>query len=297
MKRSRTWSVVAIVVVGLSLSACMKWKPSWNPSDLSDPDPVAVSSSAIEAAKSLSREAHDAETLQEAIDAWEAIRRADPSDSMALAAIADHSILMATAYTTRTTEKRALYETARAYSELGMYANPEFKALADQGLRPWEACHVLGPDEMQAMLGWMTAVLYNFKECMSGVARVFNIRWISRIDPMLNRMEEIDANWQDGAIPFNRGFYYFVLPGSLGGDKKQAAVEFARAVETGPDRLVFRWGRARFFRVVTKDREGFREDLEWVIEQGQRPTADPPPWAAYVREDARLLLEEIDRYF
>jgi hypothetical protein len=150
---------------------------------------------------------------------------------------------------------------------------------------------------MSAMMVWMTALLYNFKECMSSPVRVLNIRWMTHLDPMLDRMEQLDESWEEGAVPFTRAFYYFVVPRSLGGDRKLAASSFARAVELGPNRVVIRWGRARFFDVLTKDREGFVEDLEWVATRDPETCSDAAAWKAYVQRDAKQLLERVDRLF
>lgn len=297
MKLLRRLSTASVVLFCLMLPGCMSWRPPWEAGAPSRPSPPAPSGASIEAARELTAVAVDAEALQRAIDAYEAVLAREPDHTEALTAVADHSILMGTAYTKSRAEKRRLYRRAQAYAELAMYANPEFRALVDQGKRPWEAADALGPDEMDAMLKWMTALLYNFKECMRPPVRVVNIGWMKRIAPFLQRMDQIDPTWQDGVVPFNWGFYYFVVPRSLGGDKKKAAEEFARAVELGPHRTLYRWGRARFFDVKTKNREAFRKDLEWVLSQDPSTATDPPHWASYARRDAQELLDDIERYF
>jgi hypothetical protein len=98
-------------------------------------------------------------------------------------------------------------------------------------------------------------------------------------------------------VVFTRAFYYFVVPRSLGGDRELAERSFARAVELGPDRVVNRWGRARFFHVLTRNRGGFVEDLQWVAARDPATCADAPAWKAYVQRDAPQLLEQADRLF
>jgi hypothetical protein len=61
--------------------------------------------------------------------------------------------------------------------------------------------------------------------------------------------------------------------------------------------VVIRWGRARFFDVLTKDREGFVEDLEWVATRDPETCSDAAAWKAYVQRDAKQLLERVDRLF
>jgi hypothetical protein len=110
-------------------------------------------------------------------------------------------------------------------------------------------------------------------------------------------MEQLDKSWEEGAVPFTRAFYYFVVPRSLGGDRDKAAGAFARAVELGPNRLVIRWGRARFFDVLTKNREGFVDDLQWVAARDPETCSDAPAWKAYVQRDAKQLLQKVDHLF
>ena len=206
MKILRYLSVAALFVTGLFGVGCMSWRPPWEGGVPSRPASPASPAASFDEARQLTEVAPDAETLQQAIDAYEAVLAADPDHREALTAVADHSILLATAYTRSRSDKRTLYRRAQAYSELAMYTNPEFRALADQGKRPWEAAEALGPDDMEAMLKWMTALLYNFKECMRPPTRVVNIGWMKRMAPFLERMEQIDPTWQEGVVPFNWGF-------------------------------------------------------------------------------------------
>lgn len=129
------------------------------------------------------------------------------------------------------------------------------------------------------------------------MARVANIRWIKRLEPVLTRMEEIDDAWVDGAVAFNWGFYYFILPESMGGNRDTAAEKFALATELAEDRMFVRWGRAKFFSLITKNKEEFRRELEWVAAQNPTQFNDPPHWKAHFQADARTLLNDVDGYF
>ena len=282
MKSRSARGLVALLLSCSALTGCMSFKPEWN---------------STESAARPASGVVDAEGLRAAMAAYEKVLAEDPRNYDALVTLADHSILMGTAYTEARDAKRKLYDRAMRLGERAMYTNPEFKGLADGGARPWEACGVLTEREMSAMMVWMTGLLYNFKECMSSPVRMFNIRWMTHLDPMLDRMEQIDESWEEGAVPFTRAFYYFVVPRSLGGDRAKAADSFARAVELGPNRLVIRWGRARFFHVLMKNREGFADDLQWVAARVPETCSDAPEWKAYVQRDAKQLLQKVDHLF
>jgi len=297
MKSPCVRAMTLLLCVFPALAGCMSFRPEWN----STGSAARAASGAVDAELARAREASeravDAGGLRAAMAAYEKVLALDAQDYEALVALADRSILMATAYTEDRDAKRELYDRAMRLGERAMYTNPEFRALAERGTRPWEACSVLTEREMSSMMVWMTALLYNFKECMSPPVRMLNIRWMTRLDPMLDRMEQLDEGWEDGAVPFTRAFYYFVVPPSLGGDRAKAAGSFARAVELGPDRMVVRWGRARFFDVLTKDREGFVDALQWVATRDPEACSDSPAWKAYVQRDAKALLQNADHLF
>jgi len=297
MKSRSARGLVALLLSCSALAGCMSFKPEWNSTESAARPASGVVDADLAVAHEASQRAVDAGGLRAAMAAYEKVLAEDPRNYDALVTLADHSILMGTAYTEARDAKRKLYDRAMRLGERAMYTNPEFKSLADGGARPWEACGVLTEREMPAMMVWMNALLYNFKECMSSPVRVFNIRWMTHLDPMLDRMEQLDESWEEGAVPFTRAFYYFVVPRSLGGDREKAAGAFARAVELGPNRLVIRWGRARFFDVLTKNREGFVDDLQWVAARDPETCSDAPAWKAYVQRDAKQLLQKVDHLF
>lgn len=137
-----------LVLVCLTFTGCLSWKPSWNeagPSSSSD-----IAATLLDEARDLTRDADSAEKLQAAIDAYEHVLEASFADYEALTAVADHSILMATAYTPGRHGKRELFARAMRYSEQAMYRNLEFKALVDQGETPWDASRVLASEELDA---------------------------------------------------------------------------------------------------------------------------------------------------
>ncbi len=241
--------------------------------------------------------ATNAAALDAAIAAYQNVLASDPANPDAQSALANHYILKATAYTRSVRAKRRLFREAMARCELAMYNNPGFRKRADAGAKPWEACSELGEREMNAMLFWITAMLYEFKECMSLPSKVANVEWIRRARPMLERMEAIEEGWGGGVIPFTWSFYYHILPRKMGGDRAMAWVKLEQAVRLGPDRLLSRWGRARYFHRVAGDHAGFVADLEWVAAQDPARMVDEPHWKAFIQRDAREQLRDADRHF
>lgn len=178
-----------------------------------------------------------------------------------------------------------------------MYTNSDFKNLVEQGKTPWEAVSVLTDKELEAMFLWVTAILYQFKECMSLPTQILNIKMIQWIGPVLNHMKSIDRTWGGGAIQFSLSLHYGILPGYMGGSDELSSTYLQQAIEIGPDWLLGKWGRAKYFHVMQKNKTGFIEDLQWVIAQDPDLMKDEYAWKIYFQDDARRSLDEIDSYF
>lgn len=178
-----------------------------------------------------------------------------------------------------------------------MYTNPDFRALADQGQAPWEACRVLDEAYLPAMMFWSTAVLYYFKEVLTFPEQVFNLSWVTHTGPFLERMEALDPAWGGGAIQFTQSLYFGILPGALGGDDERSQSCLEQAVAFGSPWMLGRWGRAKYFRVRDQDRQGFEADLSWVLAQDVSAPGEAFCWRAYFHQDARDALANVDRYF
>jgi hypothetical protein len=61
--------------------------------------------------------------------------------------------------------------------------------------------------------------------------------------------------------------------------------------------MLSRWGRAKYFHVRDGNRQGFQDDLRWVLAQDADASGEAYYWRAYFQRDAREALAELDRYF
>ena len=88
------------------------------------------------------------------------------------------------------------------------------------------------------------------------------------------------------------------IPEEFGGDRQRSAEYLEIATETGPNRLLFPWGRAKYYYYTQGNRSGFESDLEWVLAQDPHaPTGDGFPWNVYFQSQARELLGAVDQLF
>jgi hypothetical protein len=287
---------ISICLLWTALAAgCASWQPDWPVTApvRSVPD---VASLLAEAERSAAA-ADDQDSLQAAMAANRRVLDRDPHQVRALTDLANQTILMGTAYGDDRRSKHACFLSAMRLCERAMYTHPEFKALADEGAAPWEACHVLDADYVPAMMFWSTAVLYRFKEVFSFPEKVSNLSWVAHTGPFLTRMETLAPTWGGGAIQFTWSLYYGILPGAMGGDAALSRQHLDAAVAFGAPWMLSRWGRATYFHVRDGNRRGFEEDLRWVLAQDAAVPGEAYCWRAYFQRDARQALADVDRYF
>jgi tetratricopeptide (TPR) repeat protein len=273
----------------------MSWTPGWHTTGGAavPGDPQALRSQA----EALVLEAGTGEKVEALIGRYEGILQIDPQDCDALSKLGEYHCLLGAAYAKSRTDKSRQFFLAIQFCERAMATNAEFKALVSDGNDVGEACRVLGVREMDAMFFWSMAISYLFKECQSPIGSMVNFSWMKRCRQVMERMLEVDPAWRDGVVSFSWGIYYLALPAAVGGDMKKSSEFLDRAIQAGPKSLLHRWGRAKYYDVKMGDAEAFREDLEWVLAQDPRQSANPTfPWSAYFQRDARAMLERSKKY-
>lgn len=294
--RSVGLRIVVIATLVVSMAGCVKWKPGWEmvtePSAEARPaEPMRIEADAA------ALRADSREDLEQAIGLYRQALAEDPEDGVTLARLSEYTTLLAAGYTDSRGDKAQLYIAAVQYAERALFTNPDFRDRVEAGMGRDEAVEVLGENDMYAMHFWVTALSYYFKECLNPIRYPFNMRWMNRTTTFLTRMQEIDAEFENGASYFAWGIYYMALPRAAGGDRDQARANLEKAVEIAPHSLLARWGRAKYFHVKLKDRDGFVEDLEWVLAQDPEQATSPYPWNVYFQRDARAMLDNVEGYF
>lgn len=291
--KTNLW-IILLLFVSIS-SGCVRW-----PSEFISETPSLPSSDAdrlFNRAMQLYNSADEAEKIEQAIEAFKHVLKADPEHYDALTFISNLYILLGDAYSIKKPEKIDHFRSALIYSELAMYTNPEFKASVDKGAPVWEAAGFLTKRELDAMFFWTTALFYYYKEGLNGLGQVIEYRWVKRAKQVLDIMTGLDPEWGGGGLYFTWGVYYLSIPESVGGDRKLSEEYFKKAIDTGPDWLLNRWGRAKYYHVKMQNPLDFKEDLQWVLKQDIKSSKGPYPWKAYFIKDAQNMLDNMDDYF
>ncbi len=239
------------------------------------------------------------EKLLRLLGTYERILERDPSNYEALWSLGRYNVVMVLGYTESRSEKEKHNLAAINYCEQAMNTNPEFKALSAGGgsERVGDACRVLSRREIAPLYYWYAGMGSYWKECLPFPKRIRNVHLARGIKKVMVRMLEIDPAWAGGHPYYAWGFYYINIPRIMGGSLKKAEEFIDKAVEAGPKWLYARWGRAKYLYTWKKDKEAFKEDMEWVIAQDPRKMDSPYPANVHFQRDAADMLSHIDDYF
>lgn len=262
------------------------YQPAWPEDIKATPSPQTAE--LLVSARAKFDTAGSADALLGAMELFKNVLEIDPVNREALTSLCNQYILLGTAYTSERSLKYQYYQTAMQNCELAMYTNPQFKHEVDKGKKPWEAAETLEAEDAPAMLFWVTALQYEFKEAMRLPSKVVNFRWMQHALIFLDRIKEVAPNYGNGAVELAYTVCYCVLPSFYGGDEQKCYGYMDKAIEKSEGYLLARWGRGRFFHQVTGDEKAAREDLQWVVEQDPSKYKDAYPWRVHFQEDAAL---------
>ncbi len=234
-----------------------------------------------------------AATLEELLavqDDLEAVVESNPTHKEALAYLGNLHILIGAAYTSNRIAKRDHYRQARKYCEQAMLAGTAFRAAINNGAKAWESVENLDAEDAPAMLFWVTALQYEFKEGMTIVEKILNIKDLRVCLAFLDRISHTAPRFGGGAVQFAYAISYSAPPSFLGGDKEMGRYYLDRALIEGRGYLMPVWGKGKYYHQVTGDLESARRDLLWVARQDPAIFQDFFPWRLYFIADAEKEL-------
>jgi hypothetical protein len=230
--------------------------------------------------------------VAELIRTYEQVLEIDPESYEALWSLGRYHMLMGTAYAERVEVKKEHYLKGIRFCERGMYTNAGFKNLVDAGATVWDASSALTLREIEAMDYWYSSMGAYFSDCMNPLERILNAHWFGRTQIILDRMMAIDPAWGGGHPYACKAAYYAVAPSFMGGDLTKSAEYFEKADRAGAGWLYVRFFRAKYLHAKTGDRQAFRKDLEWLIEQDPHKALSPYPWNVYFQREAKRMLAQ-----
>lgn len=292
MVRRGGMATVSIFLLCMILGCARDYKEPWADAQIGRAS--VQSEKKLAEAEALFEQVRDEASLNNAMSAYNQVLRLDPGNKRALATLGNLHILKGTAYIENRQQKREQFAEAMRYAELSLFTNAAFAETVRGGKRVWEATDALAAEDAPAMLFWVTALQYDFKEGMTLVQKIANVTWLNRCLPLLDRIKKVAPGFGNGAVEFSYTICYCVLPSYWGGDTDKGMAFMQEAVENHKGYLLPRWARGKYFHQVTGDMETSVDDLKWVAKQGLEQFGDPFPWRVHFIEDARLQLSRFD---
>ena len=286
-----------VLFVFISLTTgCLSWEPGWKAAQA--PSGKGDAKALIGMAEKLTNEADSKDRIEQLLKIYNDALKIDPNNREVLNGLATCYYILAYCYNDDIKDKKTNYIKAVQFSERAMYTNPEFKALADKGEPVWEACRVLGTNDLAAMMNWYHNLGNYWSECMSPIGQVINYYWTQRANRVLERLTAVDEKYYSGNVYFTWAIYYTLVPGFMGGDMKKAGEYFDKALAAGPHMINVYASRAQYYDTKMKDRNKFIEDLHHAL------AIDPHksdsliyPWAIWHQRKAAEMLKDVDKYF
>lgn len=288
-------TALTVMVTMVVLSSCMNYSSDFTVNlNLSD---QLAADGLVAAADQCAISAQDGASVKKCISLYQKAAEADASNYRALVMQANLYLLLGDGYEQSRSQKAAHFKNALKFTEQAMYLNPDFRVRIARGEKVWQACTALTEKEVDAMVFWVTAVFYYYKECLGPLGQAINFAWIKRAESVLSNAEALNPQWGGGIIYLSWGLYYLSIPEMVGGDRKKSAQYFTKAITTGPDYLVNRWARAKYFHVKMGNQTQFTQDLQWVLHQDLQQASDHMAWKYFFVKDARELLKKKETLF
>jgi len=278
------------VLIIFILSGCAKkWDPTWQ--EVESRNSQQSTEQLLQQARVTFEQADNRERLTTSIQAYQKVLQADPTNYEALQTLSTHYILLGTAYTENKSQKSKLFNKAIIYAEWAMYTNPPFRTRIEQGEKPWQAVDALTANETEAMLFWVTAIQYEFKEGMYLYGKIINIDWLKHALTMIERIEAVNPQFGGGAVEFAKAICYYALPSIKGGNKEKGDIAMQQAVTRNENWLLPRWALGKYYYPIRGEQDKAQQELAWVANQDIRQFNDPMPWRVHFSENAQQLVK------
>ncbi|HSH09181.1 MAG TPA: TRAP transporter TatT component family protein [Oceanipulchritudo sp.] len=229
--------------------------------------------------------------IEQVLAGYEQISVQDPAYNDAQIGIARLYLLLGAAHALDRSEQREFYTLAQQAAERALRQNAAFRQTIDSGQSFATAAQALPVEDYEPLFLWVTSVFYTFRDVARLPERTFKRKNLQEAAAILENMIRTAPAWNDGALQFSLGIYYLSVPQFMGGNRSKARQLMNEAVEMSDQRLLARWGRAKYLAVELGDWELFHSDLEWVATRDLSALSGPVIWNAYFQEDALRLLE------
>jgi tetratricopeptide (TPR) repeat protein len=274
------------LVVLLFISSCASRKAGWE----SETKSVQLDSKEL---ISLNKEARDlwekrveTDQLQKALEVFERIHAANPSDLDTLIFLTRGNYFLADAHLQNMDEKKKVYERAAAWGEKAMATNEAFRKKVSSGAKVEEALDTLTEKEVPAIY-WSAASLGKWAKA-SGIAAA--LKYKTRIKAMIERVEKLSPDYFFGAVPRYWGGFFAVAPSFAGGDMGKSKTNFDLSLAKAPEYLGTKVLMAEVYWTKAGNQKEFEKILQDVLSSQYDSHPEIGPENKWEKKKAQKLL-------
>ena len=282
---------LAAVCLAVTLSACGKKQPG----TYEIPDATAGSAGVdTSAADALWEQRADVANLQAALQKYEEIWQADPTNRDAAIRLTRGWYFMGDAYESESDAKIVAWETAVSWGKKCMALNGEFTALLENGNETEATAVRVATVDDGPCIYWSATALGKWAG-LKGLGTLLKHK--ATVFAYISKVAELDSSYYYNATDRYWGAYYSALPSFAGQDLPKSKEHFDIAIAAAPQNLSARVLMADYYAVRMQDRALFEQLLNEVLaaDATVEPALEPENLAE--QEKARRLLENADELF
>lgn len=203
----------------------------------------------------------DQAQLELAIQSYEALAEAHPTDRHILTRATRGWYFLADGFTEDPDEQIARYEKAIEWGKRCMAVNEEFASRVNDGEKEKDAASALTKADVPCIY-WTASALGKWAKA-SGIAK--SIKYLPTVKAYISKVEELDPTYYHHGPWRYWGAYYSVIPSFAGRDLEQSASYFDKTLAGSPGYLGSYVLRAENLAVANQDVARFDADLETVL--------------------------------
>jgi tetratricopeptide (TPR) repeat protein len=234
------------------------------------------------------------ESLSQAIQKFEQLHKANPSDQEILLSLIRSNFIMGDFHTKDKDQKLKILEKAFHYGDQALALNAEYSQRLKKGNDIEEAVKALTMKEVPLMF-WTAASIGKYARTKGIFA---SIKFKGKILALISRVEELEPAYFYGAVNRYWGGYFAVIPGIAGKDLKKSKQNFEKSLQLAPEYLGTKVLMAETYFVEKDDEKDFKKILNEVVQDTKsenHPELGPENRLEKIK--AKKLLENVDEYF
>ena len=304
----RSWSVLAVVWMVAGCAAKLNLEKAV---DKTLPPPVGTAADFIKEGDEHWQKRDSRAEIEAAIAAWEKAALIEPGNADALSKLTHGVYLLADGYLSFGTSGEgkyasfdgdddgkakylAMHEQGIAWGQKAvMAANAAAKTRIEGGATVDDVAELLDRAAVPALY-WYTSNLGKWANAQ-GFATV--LKYKSKIKRNIERCLVLDENYFYSAPHRYLGVIYAKAPAIAGGDMGEAKKHFDASLANSPNYLATRVLWAEFYAVKAEDKDGFRRELEYVLNAADSVIPEVTAESKIEKKKAKNLLAQIEDKF